>query len=82
MTRANAHQLFRFYARRAGLGRGITLHSLRHYRITTLLQTTKDLRFTQEQARHSKITTTQIYLHSSPSRIRRHLAELALRPKD
>ena len=81
MTRANAHAIFRHYARAAGLPAGITLHSLRHFRITTLLQTTKDLRFTQQQARHSKITTTQHYLHTSPERARKYLRELARRPR-
>jgi integrase/recombinase XerD len=76
MSRRNALELFRHYARRAGLPKGITLHSLRHYRGSTLYEKTKDLKFTQEQLRHRGISSTQIYLHQSPSVIRRHLARL------
>lgn len=77
MSRRNALGLFRYYATRAGLPQGLTLHSLRHYRGTTLYEKTHDLRFTQGQLRHSQLSSTQIYLHSTPARIRRNLDRLS-----
>ena len=76
MTRRNALELFRYYARRAGLPPGMTLHSLRHYRGTQLYEKTRDLEFTREQLRHARLDTTQQYLHTSPEQIRRHLERL------
>lgn len=76
MSRRNATRIFRFYARRAQLPAGITLHSLRHYRGSTLYDTTKDLEFTREQLRHARLSSTQTYLHNSPAKVRRYLDEL------
>lgn len=76
MSRRNALGLFRFYATRAGLPQGITLHSLRHYRGTQLYNKTGDLKFTQGQLRHAQLGSTQIYVHSTPERIRRNLDRL------
>lgn len=79
MTRRNASRLFRWYARRAGLPAGLTLHSLRHYRATYLLKRTQDLRFTQDQLRHSALASTEKYLHYTPDQVRGYLARLSAR---
>lgn len=76
MTRRNATRIFRFYARRAALPPGITLHSLRHFRGTTLYEVTRDLEFTREQLRHRSLDSTRQYLHKSPEQVQADLDEL------
>lgn len=76
MTARNASYLFQQYARRARLREGITLHSLRHYRTTTLMQTTGDLEFVRQQIRHRNLSTTQQYLHVDPTLERKYLQRL------
>lgn len=68
MTRRNAAKLFARWRARARLYGKVSLHSLRHYRGTVLYHTTKDLSFTQEQLRHSRLESTRRYLHNSPER--------------
>ena len=76
MSRRNALELFRYYARRCAFPPGMTLHSLRHYRGSQLYEKTGDLKFTQGQLRHAQLGSTQIYLHTTPAQIRRHLDRL------
>lgn len=79
MTRRNALALFRYYARRAQLPAGVTLHSLRHFRGTYLYSRTRDLEFTREQLRHSDLKITQGYLHQSPEVLKGYLSRLSER---
>ncbi|HOX27234.1 MAG TPA: tyrosine-type recombinase/integrase [Candidatus Krumholzibacteria bacterium] len=56
--------------REAGILRHLTAHSLRHTFATRLYNNTGDIRLVQEALRHEYITTTQIYAHVDPQRLR------------
>ena len=47
----------------AGLGRDITLHSLRHHFCSKALESGMSLHCVKDLAGHASITTTEIYLH-------------------
>lgn len=76
MSTRNLSQLFRFYADRAKLPREITLHGLRHFRAMTLYARTRDLEFTRRELRHRSISSTGVYLHTTPEQARDYLSKL------
>jgi len=70
ITRETLWRVVRRAGRRAGLKDPIHPHTIRHSFATDLVRNGADLRYVQEMLGHSKITTTQIYTHVDPERLR------------
>ncbi len=70
MTTDDLRKRFDALARRAGLPAGVTPHTMRHTFATDLLDGGADLRSVQEMLGHASLSTTQIYTHLTPERLR------------
>ncbi len=70
MDRINLWRIVKKYAARAGMPKGLTVHTLRHCFATHLLSGGVDLRTLQEMLGHADIKTTQIYTHVDQDRLR------------
>ncbi|MCZ7646109.1 MAG: tyrosine-type recombinase/integrase [Planctomycetota bacterium] len=66
-TRGIRH-LFKRCLRQGGLSDKYGVHAIRHFHLSALYESTKDLRLTQEQAGHASVSTTQVYTHVSLGR--------------
>lgn len=71
LSRKSAWRLLKRYMKRAGIGRNITPHTLRHSFATHLLQNKADLRAVQELLGHMDIATTQIYTHMASGELKK-----------
>ncbi|HEX4838254.1 MAG TPA: site-specific tyrosine recombinase XerD [Solirubrobacteraceae bacterium] len=70
LSRQGLYKIIQSHARRAGLAKRMTPHTLRHTFATHLLSGGCDLRSLQEMLGHADLATTQIYTHLSAQRLK------------
>ncbi len=72
LSRAMVFTIIKDLAKRIGLNKSISPHTLRHSFATHMLENGADLRSIQQMLGHESITTTEIYVHLD----RRHLTQV------
>ena len=70
LSRQSSWTIIKDAASRAGLGKEISPHTMRHSFATHLLEGGADVRTVQELLGHASVTTTQIYTHVTPENLR------------
>ena len=70
LSRKTVWKLIRVHARRAGITKKVSPHTLRHSFATHLLANGAPLRVIQEMLGHADIATTQIYTHVDSNRLK------------
>ena len=77
MTRCGLQQVFKRWARKAGLPRRYSIHSLRHtYAVRLYKASGYNLRLVQKQLGHSSVSTTQVYADVMDSDVDQAVANL------
>jgi len=69
-SRKGIWKLIKYYAKRAGIQKDVSPHTLRHSFASHLLANGAPLRVIQEMLGHADIATTQIYTHVDQGRLR------------
>jgi site-specific recombinase XerD len=70
LSRQQITNIIRKDAKKAGIGKRVTPHSLRHSFATDLLTNGADIRAVQELLGHKNLATTQIYTHLTKTHLR------------
>ena len=70
MTTDAIRKMFKESLRAAGLDETLSPHDMRHTFATDLLEGGADLRSVQEMLGHASLSTTQVYTHLSPGRLK------------
>jgi integrase/recombinase XerC len=71
LTERSVQRLLNQYAKKAGIGKRVHPHMLRHTFATHLLDGGADLRVVQELLGHARLTSTQIYTHVTKGQARK-----------
>lgn len=71
MSADSMRKMFKDTVRAAGLDERLSPHDMRHTFATDLLDGGADLRSVQEMLGHASLSTTQIYTHTSPARLKK-----------
>jgi len=71
LTERSVQRLLEQYAKKAGIGKRVHPHMLRHTFATHLLEGGADLRVVQELLGHARLTSTQIYTHVTKGQARK-----------
>ena len=71
LTPRSVERIVKHYAAKAGIGKKVTPHVIRHSFATDLLSNGADLRSVQAMLGHANIATTQIYTHVTDSQLKR-----------
>lgn len=71
MSARNVQKLIKLAAKKAGIDKKVTPHTLRHSLATHLLESGENIRKIQELLGHASLSTTQIYTHISTEELKK-----------
>jgi len=76
LTETTIEKVVSMAAKRAGIAKNVTPHTLRHSFATHLLENGTDIRYIQELLGHAKLQTTQIYTHVANNNLKNIVSPL------